>query len=1018
MNYASGLPNFDPFPGAAGTLIGQTDSSGNVWQGVGTQFAGAQPTVVSNSFFYTNLPEATGNSVSFVASSGQAARVTLNLSSRLTNSPLYYSFLLKVTDLSAVPTTDNNNFICTFSDTTGSQTQGLSRAGARLVTKRNGAGYQLGIGLNSTEFAYATNILNVGDVVFVAACWTYGTAGTNANLWVNPPVSSFGAISPPPPTAGVTNGSLGGALNANGPHAFLVSCLNATAPSGILDELRMHTNWVYVTGGDPAILTPPRSQSLSAGDTASFTVTARGTPSLSYRWARDGTPLTDGGNLSGATSSNLILSVISSNDAGSYTVIVTNGVGSIVTSSPAILAVTTLGIVSQPQSRTDDYGATATFSVTATGSQPLSYRWRKNGAPLADGGNVLGAATNTLTLTNVSWLDAAGYSVVVTNSFGSVTSIVATLTVRDPAITQQPVSRTNFAGTTATFSVAAVGTPTISYQWRREGTNLADGGNISGSTSATLTLANVSGTDRATYSAVVSGSSSGLSTTSSPAFLTIRLAQGSTPNFLVVITDDQRWDSLGVVQREMGASGRFPWFTNGTPNMDRLAAGGVRFRNAFVSLSLCSPSRAAILTGRYNHLNGIINNSTAFPTNAVTYASRLRDAGYVTGMVGKWHMGSQSVRPGFDFSASFIGQGTYNDATFYVNGTATPTSGWVDDVSTDYALSFINSNSNNAFALHLGYKSPHGPTTPPDWATNLYTTSASRAVPNLTVPPPYRTNIANNSEATKRDYHRCITGADAGLGRILDRLDQLGIATNTMIIFLGDNGFYLGEHGLGDKRSLYEESLRIPMLVRYPRLITQPAVRDEMVLNIDIGPTILDLAGVTPLPGAQGRSWRPLLAGGPVTDWRQLFLAEYILEQGYDVPTSVIVRTTGAKLTFWPGNPAWCEMFNLTNDSYEVNNLFNQPAYQPMRDTLQAQFDQQMRDTGLGAQLMNLQRSNGLFGLSVTGGLGPNYEFETSSNLQDWTPLTQFKMTSAKATVTASNAVAPRNFYRLRWISD
>ena len=154
----------------------------------------------------------------------------------------------------------------------------------------------------------------------------------------------------------------------------------------------------------------------------------------------------------------------------------------------------------------------------------------------------------------------------------------------------------------------------MTYQWRRDNTNLADGGNISGSTTDTLTLASVAPGDRANYSVVVSSTISGLSVTSSPAFLTVRLPQGSTPNFIVIITDDQRWDSMGVVQREMGAAGRFPWFTNGTPNMDRLAAEGVRFRNAFVTLALCSPSRAAILTGRYNHLNGIINNSTAFPT--------------------------------------------------------------------------------------------------------------------------------------------------------------------------------------------------------------------------------------------------------------------------------------------------------------------------------------------------------------------------------------------------------------------
>src|SRR5437867_2577794 len=162
LNYASALPNFDPFAGAAGSLIGQTDSSGNVWQGVGTQFAGPPPLLISNSLFHTSLPEATGNSVAFVPSSGQAARVSLNLAARLTNSPLYYSLLLKITDLSSVPTNNDDNFICTFSDTTTSQPQGLSRGSSRLVAKRSGAGYQLGIGLNSTEFAYATNILNPG----------------------------------------------------------------------------------------------------------------------------------------------------------------------------------------------------------------------------------------------------------------------------------------------------------------------------------------------------------------------------------------------------------------------------------------------------------------------------------------------------------------------------------------------------------------------------------------------------------------------------------------------------------------------------------------------------------------------------------------------------------------------------------------------------------------------------------------------------------------------------------------
>src|SRR3954453_12384425 len=160
------------------------------------------------------------------------------------------------------------------------------------------------------------------------------------------------------------------------------------------------------------------------------------------------------------------------------------------------------------------------------------------------------------------------------------------------------------------------------------------------------------------------------------------------PNFLFIYTDDQRWDAMSVVQREQGQQARFPWFQ--TPNMDRLAAEGVRFRNAFVTLSLCAPSRAAFLTGRYNHLNGVINNHTPFPENSVTHAALLRTAGYTTAYIGKWHMdGQRGQRPGFDYSASFIGQGKYMNCPIEINGKSTPTSGWVDDVLTDYAVDFI-----------------------------------------------------------------------------------------------------------------------------------------------------------------------------------------------------------------------------------------------------------------------------------------------------------------------------------------
>jgi hypothetical protein len=190
------------------------------------------------------------------------------------------------------------------------------------------------------------------------------------------------------------------------------------------------------------------------------------------------------------------------------------------------------------------------------------------------------------------------------------------------------------------------------------------------------------------------------------------------------------------------------------------------------------------------------------------------------------------------------------------------------------------------------------------------------------------------------------------------------------------------------------------------------------VLNIDIAPTILDLAGVS-VPGAmQGRSWRPLLAGGSVTNWRQSFLAEYILEDGFAIPTCVALRTTDSKLVFWPGSPDWCEMFNLASDRYEISNLFNVAAQQSIRDSLRAEFDRQMRDTGLGAVLTGTMAPNRTFNLGITGGLGPNYRLEGSSDFQSWTALSTNKMTSTSATVAVSNVPPSKQVYRVRWIGD
>src|SRR3954471_21257167 len=244
------------------------------------------------------------------------------------------------------------------------------------------------------------------------------------------------------------------------------------------------------------------------------------------------------------------------------------------------------------------------------------------------------------------------------------------------------------------------------------------------------------------------------------------------PNFLFVYLDDQRYDAMGVVQQEQGAAARFPWLK--TPNMDRLAGESVRMRNAFVVDSLCSPSRSSFLTGQYPHETGVIDNSTDFPADSITYATLLQQAGYTTGFTGKWHMGNQSgKRPGFDFSAGFIGQGEYFDNVYEVNGKPEQTHGWADDVTTDYAVNFLKEQQGNPFSLTVAFKSSHTPwDPPPKFADALSGVTAVPAV-NANAPPPYLATGGHSLGPEKtRDYFRTIMGADADLGRLLNTLDE------------------------------------------------------------------------------------------------------------------------------------------------------------------------------------------------------------------------------------------------------
>jgi arylsulfatase A-like enzyme len=226
----------------------------------------------------------------------------------------------------------------------------------------------------------------------------------------------------------------------------------------------------------------------------------------------------------------------------------------------------------------------------------------------------------------------------------------------------------------------------------------------------------------------------------------------------------------------------------------------------------------------------------------VTHATLLRAAGYQTAYFGKWHMGNQRSRPGFAHAASFVGQGIDQDCPFEINGVAKPTNGWVDDVSTDFAIDWIKQNRDKPFSAVVGYKTPHnrrGGENLPERLRGLYAGKASRPVPNLTTPAIYHkadpatgafpSGLADNE--VHLDYCRHIKGVDENLEKLLATLDELGLAEDTVVVFTSDNGYFLGEHGSGDKRALYEESLRIPMLARYPRLFGKGLTVDEMVLQ-------------------------------------------------------------------------------------------------------------------------------------------------------------------------------------------
>jgi arylsulfatase A-like enzyme len=430
-------------------------------------------------------------------------------------------------------------------------------------------------------------------------------------------------------------------------------------------------------------------------------------------------------------------------------------------------------------------------------------------------------------------------------------------------------------------------------------------------------------------------------------------------NILIMVSDDQRWDQLGVVQAEQGERARFPFLQ--TPRLDALAAAGMRFRNAFVTDSLCSPSRSAMLTGQYNHTNGIIDNFTPFSPRP-TWATALQAAGYTTAYIGKWHHGEMQLeRPGFDYVATYAGQGQYYDATFKVSNELRPKKmkGYVDSRSVDFAIEFLQKQPRDKpFAMMIGFKASHQPFTPMAENAHDYSGDTIRPARNWDALPPFsalKKPIPWRRPPPMVDWQmdilRTIEGVDTNVGRVLDALSELDLANNTLVIFASDNGYHLGERGMGDKRSAYEESMRVPLIMRLPGVIEPGTVSDAMVLNIDFAPTILDMAGQEIPAAMHGRSVRPLFGPDPVA-WRDSFLYEYWQENTFwqrskerRVPTILAVRTPRYKLITYPDYKKWTELFDLEADPDETRNLVGYSDYLDRHIELCKLLQQQLDET-------------------------------------------------------------------------
>jgi arylsulfatase A-like enzyme len=410
-----------------------------------------------------------------------------------------------------------------------------------------------------------------------------------------------------------------------------------------------------------------------------------------------------------------------------------------------------------------------------------------------------------------------------------------------------------------------------------------------------------------------------------------RLSAADRPNVVVVLVDDLRFDGLGCTGHPFAQ----------TPHADRLAREGAVFTRAFCATPLCSPSRANFLSGQYAHRTGIQGNedNSALSYKLDTFPQRLQKAGYETAYVGKLHMGNDpKPRPGFDHWVSFKGQGVYLDPPLNINGTDEKRTGYMTDVLSDEAVKFVRKpRGETPFLLFLAHKAVHGPFTPADRHKDLYPAGRYPAPPadDLAGKPALSSTKKPGAKPPKEpapgagtmaSQMRCLASIDDGLGKLLAALEETKALDDTLVIFTSDNGYFWGDHGLGDKRWAYEPSVRIPFLVRYPKLVKPGTKIDGLTVSLDVAPTALELAGVPVPASVQGKSLVPLMKG-QADGWRNELLLEYFVDKQIPtVPAWRAVRSDRWKYVTYPGHPDWDELYDLAADPNELTNRAADPA--------------------------------------------------------------------------------------------